>query len=87
MSVGNDGISSSDIVFGQEISEKEIFDNYIYIVLLQNKVLLRKVERNNDEYILYALNNNFQPVRLKREDVVAFYKLTAIIKKTINHFR
>lgn len=86
MDLNNNGISMLDIVFGEKIDVEEIFDGYIYLIVLKNTMLLRKVYLKEDTLLLKAVNVNFQPKTINKENVVAFYKINAVVKNSINHF-
>ena len=86
MSINNEGIDMSDIVFAELIDINIIFNNYTYIVITKESIYLRKVIVKDNNIILNAVNLNFQPIIINKEDIIAFYKINAVIKKTINHF-
>ncbi|MEN8137167.1 MAG: helix-turn-helix transcriptional regulator [Bacteroidota bacterium] len=86
MDLNNNGISMSDIVFGKTTNFENIFDGYIYIIVQRDSICLRKAFVNDDKITLKAINVNFQPKIIKKDDVVAIYKITAVIKNSINHF-
>lgn len=86
MILNNEGIAMSDIVFGQTINIGNVFDNYTYIVVTIDYIYLRKVIIDGDKVLLKAINVNFQPLIIDKKDVISFYKINAVIKKTINHF-
>ncbi len=86
MSINDDGIEMGDLVFVESIEIDNIFNNYTYLVVTEDSIYLRKVEINSKTIVLTSINSNFQPIIIKKEKVIAFYKLNAVIKKTINHF-
>lgn len=86
MSTNVDGIAMSDIVFAENIDIDKVFDGYIYLVIIKDHILLRKVFIEGDLLTLKAINVNFQPIIINKNDVLGFYKINAILKTTINHF-
>ena len=86
MILNNEGIAMSDIVFGQKTDVEQVFNGYTYIVVSIDSIYLRKVTVEKDIILLNAVNVNFQPLIIKKKDVVALYKINAVIKRTINHF-
>ena len=86
MSINNEGISMADIVFAEFIDIDNVFNDYTYIVVINDNIYLRKVKLSDNTIILGAINLNFQPIVLNKKDIIAFYKINAVIKKTINHF-
>ena len=86
MSINNEGIAMTDTVFAKLIKIDNIFNHYTYIVVTKESIYLRKVLVKDNKIILNAVNLNFQPIIINKEDVIAFYKINAVIKKTINHF-
>ncbi len=86
MGINNEGIAMTDTVFAELINIDNIFNNYTYIVVTKESIYLRKVIIKDNKVILNAVNLNFQPIIINKKDVIAFYKINAVIKKTINHF-
>lgn len=86
MNINSEGIAMADLVFAESIDFDNLFNNYTYIVVVEDYLYLRKVQINGDVIVLTSVNPNFQPIIIGREKVIAFYKLNAVIKKTINHF-
>ncbi|MCK5907405.1 MAG: helix-turn-helix transcriptional regulator [Flavobacteriales bacterium] len=86
MNINNEGIAMTDTVFAESINIDNIFNNYTYIVVTKDSIYLRKLIVKENDIILNAVNLNFQPIIINKEDVIAFYKINAVIKKTINHF-
>jgi len=86
MNKSNEGIAMTDIVFAELINIDKIFNNYTYIVVTKESIYLRKVTITGNSITLSAVNINYQPIIINKKDIIAFYKINAIIKKTINHF-
>jgi transcriptional regulator with XRE-family HTH domain len=86
MSINDDGIEMGDVVFAETIEINNLFNNYTYLVVTEDFIYLRKVDINKEYVKLTSINSNFQPIIIKKERIVAFFKLNAVIKKTINHF-
>ena len=86
MSINDEGIEMGDIVFAEPIKINNVFNNYTYLVVTEDSIYLRKVDINKGVIKLTSINSNFQPIIIKNEKIIAYYKLNAVIKKTINHF-
>lgn len=86
MDINNNGIAMSDVVFGEKIDLANVFDGYMYIVVLKDSIFLRKISISEESIKLNAINVNFQPKVISINDVLEYYKITAVIKNSINHF-
>ena len=86
MSINNEGIAMTDTVFAELINIDKTFNNYTYIVVTKDYIYLRKVIINDNDITLNAVNLNFQPIIINKNDIIAIYRINAVIKKTINHF-
>ena len=86
MSINNEGIAMTDTVFAELINIDKIFNDYTYIVATKDYIYLRKVIINSNDITLNAINTNFQPILINKNDIIAIYKINAVIKKIINHF-
>ena len=86
MNKNNEGISMQDVVFAELIEIDKIFNNYTYIIITKDSIHLRKLKIEDRLIVLTAVDANFQPIVVDIADVVAVYKINAVIKKTINHF-
>jgi transcriptional regulator with XRE-family HTH domain len=87
MDINNNGIAMLDIVFAEKVDINNIFNGYMYIIILKDDILLRKVFIKEDStIILKAVNINFQPKTINKDNIIAFYKINAVIKNSINHF-
>ncbi len=86
MNKNNEGISMQDVVFAELIEIDKIFNNYTYIIITKDSIYLRKLKIEDKLIVLTAVDANFQPIVVDIADVVAVYKINAVIKKTINHF-
>ncbi|MCK5824971.1 MAG: helix-turn-helix domain-containing protein [Ichthyobacteriaceae bacterium] len=86
MQVNNEGIDYGDILFGSEMPIDFIFDGYIYMILLNNEILVRKVIKKENLFIFKSINKNQQPIIVKADDIKLIYKIEGITKSNINHF-
>jgi len=86
MNKNNEGISMQDVVFAELIEIDKIFNDYTYIIITKDSIHLRKLKIEDRLIVLTAVDANFQPIVVDIADVVAVYKINAVIKKTINHF-
>jgi len=86
MNINNDGVAMQDVVFAELIELDKIFNNYIYIVITKDSIYLRKIQVDGNILTLIAIDANFQPIRIDKNEVIAIYKINAVLKNTINHF-
>ena len=85
MNFNGDGIMMGDIVICEGINISDTFSKYIYLIVTNNNMFLRKMsKRTENSLTLEAINENFQPVIIKTNSIVSIYKLNGIIKNYVD---
>jgi phage repressor protein C with HTH and peptisase S24 domain len=71
-------IQDGSIVFVDK-SKMSINDSSIYAILIEDEVFIKKIEQNNDEYILKSINSQYQDIKTKELKIIG--KVIGVLTK------